>query len=144
MLFYVGQVFLAFVIALSLQIIKIKGISCAERLNESIEQTALGVYLNDVAHVSVFYLKKFTRQKHVVDVDTDSLKRYVPRDIGKSMLRVQKLEDTTFDKSSKKNSDVIYSKGLADQKVVFDGVKEIEPSKATQSPKRDISSVNEP
>lgn len=143
MLFYIGQIFIAFIIALSLQLVKIKGISCAERMSDSIEQTVLGDHLNDVANRVVFYLQKFVKQKHVVDVDTGSLKKYVPGNVQKSMLRVQKMEDTIFDKSSKKNSDIIYSEGYADQKVIFDDVEEASPNEATQSPKRDISSVSE-
>ena len=142
MLFYIGQIFCALVISLTLHIIKIKGISCAERINRSIEQTTLGIYLNDIADIGIFYLRKFTKQQ-LKNVSSVSLKEYTPRSIKKSMLRVRRLEGIISD-SSQKTSDVVDPEKLIDQKIIFEGVKNVvSGTKTTQNPNRDVSSSSE-
>ena len=142
MLFYIGQIFCALAISLSLQIIKIEGISCAERINRSIERTVLGLYLNDIADVGVFYLRKFKKEKQV-NVKIGSLKEYMPQSITKSMLRVKKLEKV-ISSSLKETSDVIDPEKLIDQEIIFDGVQEaVSGTKTTQGPDRDVSSSEE-
>ncbi len=133
MLFYIGQIFCAFIISLTLHTIKIKGISCAEKINRSIEQTALGFYINDIAHVGIFYLRKFTKQK-LTNADTNPLEEYTPKSIKESMLRVKRLEKPISD-SPNETFDIVDPKKLIDQKVVFDGIKGvISGTKTTQSP----------
>ena len=137
MLFYIGQIFFALVIALSLQLIKIEGISCAERISRSIEKTTLGLYLNDVAHVGVFYLRKFTKRH---EIGLESIKEYVPKNVKESMLRVKKLE-RMISGSKGETSDIVDPEKLIDQELVFDGIKKaVSGNKAAQDSKRDINS----
>ena len=143
MLFYIGQIFFALAIALSLQFVKIEGISCAERISRAIEKTALGLYLNDVAHVGVFYLKKIVQKhKNKISVNTDSIKEYIPQNIKKAMSRVERLEKVMSSSKEKEVVDIEYpEEDISHEEVVFDGIgKVISGNKATQGSEKDINS----
>ena len=142
MLFYIGQIFCALAITLSLHVIKIGEMNCAEKINGLIEQTALGLYLNDVAYIGIFYLRKFTTEQKM-SVGTGSLKEYIPRGVEDSMFRVRKIKEMSFG-PSEKTYDVVDPEKLIGQDIVFDGIKKaISGTKTTQEPKRDLSSSSE-
>ena len=54
------QIFLALLIATSLQLIHIEGVSCAKKIRQFIKQTVLEVRLNKIAQLGIFYIRKIT------------------------------------------------------------------------------------